>query len=311
MAFTPVTRGVFPIAPTPFLPNGQLDYGSVGSLMDFYLAAQVQGVTVLGFLGEPAKLDAREAETLVKAFAARKEHLELIVGVSAPGFAAMRALAHTAMEAGAAAVMLAPPPSLRTDEQILAYFDNAAEALGPDVPFILQDYPLMLSVVFTPKVIRFLVNAHASCAAFKHEDWPGLEKISALKRFMAEGSMREVPILTGNGGMFLDFEMGRGANGVMTGYAFPEMLCDAVRLAGEGKKDALHTLVDAHLPYMRYEQQPGLGLAVRKYTLALRGALAHETQRPPMTRLSETGRAEAAFLLERLVRTTGLRLRVL
>ena len=66
----------------------------------------------------------------------------------------------------------------------------------------------------------------------KHEDWPGLEKISALRGFQAEGSMRPVSILTGNGGLFLDFEMERGADGAMTGYAFPEMLVDVVRLQG-------------------------------------------------------------------------------
>ncbi len=46
----------------------------------------------------------------------------------------------------------------------------------------------------------------------KHEDWPGLEKISALRirtgRRCAAGL-----ILTGNGGLFLDFEMERGADG--------------------------------------------------------------------------------------------------
>ncbi len=39
MALTPATRGVFPIAPTPFLPNGDLDYASVDRLMDFYLCS--------------------------------------------------------------------------------------------------------------------------------------------------------------------------------------------------------------------------------------------------------------------------------
>ncbi len=69
----------------------------------------------------------------------------------------------------------------------------------------------------------------------KHEDWPGLEKISALRRFQAEGSMRPISILCGNGGLFLDFEVERGADGAMTGYAFPDMLVDVVRLAQGGR----------------------------------------------------------------------------
>ena len=101
----------------------------------------------------------------------------------------------------------------------------------------------------------------------KHEDWPGLEKISALRGFQAEGSMRPISILCGNGGLFLDFEMERGADGAMTGYAFPDMLVDVVRLSRAGERDEAHDLFDAHLPLLRYEQQPGVGLAVRKYVL--------------------------------------------
>ena len=76
--------------------------------------------------------------------------------------------------------------------------------------------------------------------------------------------MRPISILTGNGGLFLDFEMERGADGAMTGYAFPDMLVDVVRLSAAGRRDEAHDLFDAHLPYLRYEQQPGVGLAVRK-----------------------------------------------
>jgi 4-hydroxy-tetrahydrodipicolinate synthase len=80
-------------------------------------------------------------------------------------------------------------------------------------------------------------------------------------------------ILCGNGGLFLDFEMDRGADGAMTGYAFPDMLADLVRHAQAGERDAAHDLFDAHLPLLRYEQQPGLGLAVRKHILVRRGAI--------------------------------------
>jgi 4-hydroxy-tetrahydrodipicolinate synthase len=104
------------------------------------------------------------------------------------------------------------------------------EAIGPDIPFVIQDYPLTFSVIMTPAVIRRIVMDNPSCVMLKHEDWPGLEKISALRRFQAEGSLRPLSILTGNGGLFLDFEMERGADGAMTGYAFPDMLVDVVRL---------------------------------------------------------------------------------
>jgi hypothetical protein len=95
---------------------------------------------------------------------------------------------------------------------------------------VIQDYPLTLSVQMTPNVIRQIVQEHKFCVMLKPEDWPGLEKISALRKFQAEGSLRPISILTGNGGLFLDFDMGRGADGAMTGYAFPELLVDVVNV---------------------------------------------------------------------------------
>jgi 4-hydroxy-tetrahydrodipicolinate synthase len=227
----------------------------------------------------------------------------VVVGVTAPGFAAMRALAREAMDAGAAGVMIAPPNTLRTDDQIAGYYRQAVEAIGTDVPFVIQDYPLTFSVVMTPAVIRRIVQENASCVMLKHEDWPGLDKISALRGFERDGSMRRISILTGNGGLFLDFEMERGADGAMTGYCFPDMLADVVRLSAAGSRDAAHDLFDAHLPLIRYEQQQGVGLAVRKYVLMKRGVIACEAQRRPGAKLAPAARAEVDYLLSRLARS--------
>ncbi len=301
MRLETTARGVFPIAPTPFHGDGRIDFASLDRLMDHYVAIGADGCTILGILGEAPKLDAGEALDLVK-HCVRRAAIPFVVGVSAPGFAAMRALARGAMDAGAAGVMIAPPPSLRTDDQIVTYYAQAVEAIGADVPFVIQDYPLTIGVVMTPSVIRRIVADNPSCVMLKHEDWPGLEKISALRGFEREGGMRRIAILTGNGGLFLDFEMERGADGAMTGYAFPEMLIDVVRLSREGRRDEAHDLFDAHLPLLRYEQQPGVGLAVRKYVLMRRGILGSDAQRKPGSALSATARAEVDYLMARLAR---------
>ena len=298
---TAQASGVFPIAPTAFHADGGVDLESLDRMADFYLACGVSGITVLGQMGEAPKLDAGESLAIARRWIARMP-VPVVVGVTAPGFAAMRALTLEVMAAGAAGVMIAPPNSLRTDEQITGYYAQAVQAIGADVPFVLQDYPLTFSVQMTPGVIRSIVQAHASCVMLKHEDWPGLEKISALRRFEAEGTMRHISILCGNGGLFLDFEGERGADGAMTGYAFPDMLVDMVRHNAAGARDAAHDLFDAHLPLLRYEQQPGIGLAVRKYLLMRRGILSSDAQRKPAAALSSTARAEVDYLLSRLAR---------
>ncbi|MFG1375711.1 dihydrodipicolinate synthase family protein [Xanthobacter autotrophicus] len=300
MRLDATASGLFPIAPTPFTPDGRIDEGSIDTLIARYLAAGATGITVLGIMGEAPKLEPEESLHLTTRFIAGMGDLPVIVGVSAPGFAAMRWLARAAMDRGAAGVMIAPPPSLRTDDQIIGYYRQAVEAIGTDIPFVIQDYPLTLTVQMTPKVIRQIVQDHPSCVMLKHEDWPGLEKISTLRGFQADGSMRPISILTGNGGLFLDFEMERGADGAMTGYAFPEMLADVVRLSRAGRRNEAHDLFDAHLPLLRYEQQQGVGLAVRKYVLMRRGFIASDAQRKPGSALSATARAEVDYLLARL-----------
>jgi 4-hydroxy-tetrahydrodipicolinate synthase len=154
----------------------------------------------------------------------------------------------------------------------------------------------------TPQVIRRIVMDNPSCVMLKHEDWPGLEKISALRAFQKDGSLRPLSILTGNGGLFLDFEMERGADGAMTGYAFPDMLVDVVRMSKAGQRDAAHDLFDAHLPLIRYEQQQGVGLAVRKYVMKRRGMIASDAQRKPASALTAAARGEVDYLLSRLAR---------
>jgi 4-hydroxy-tetrahydrodipicolinate synthase len=286
-------RGVYPIAPTPFLDDGRIDVDSIARLTDFYLGCGATGLTVLGQLGEAPKLEHAESVDVATRMIRRASNLPVIVGVSAPGFAAMRALTREVMDRGAAGVMIAPPNTLRTDDQIVGYYRQASEAIGADVPFVIQDYPLTFSVQMTPGVIRRIHTELPGCSMLKHEDWPGLEKISTLKG---------LPILVGNTGLFLDCEMGRGADGANTGYAFPDMLVDVVRLFGDGRRDEAHDLFDAHLPLLRYEQQPGVGLTVRKYILYRRGLLASAALRAPAAPLTPAARAEVEYLLGRLAR---------
>ncbi len=301
MTFGPSSSGVYAIATTPFHSNGALDTVSVDRLTDFYQESGCSGLTILGIMGEAPKLEPAESRALVKQVVGRTK-LPVIVGVSAPGFAAMRSLARDSMDAGAAGVMIAPTPNLRTDEQITSYFAQAVEAIGEDVPWVLQDYPLTLSVVMSVSVIARIMSDHPSCVMLKHEDWPGLDKISKLRALQAEGALRPFSILCGNGGLFLDFEPERGADGAMTGYAFPDMLVELIDLHRAGKRDEAHDLFDAHLPLIRYEQQQGVGLAVRKYVLWRRGVITSDAQRKPGAPLNAAAKAEVDYLLSRLAR---------
>lgn len=299
------TKGVYPIAATPFTAEGAVDWVSLDRLTEFYHEAGATGMTILGILGEAQKLEPEESREIARRVISRSR-IPVIVGASSPSFAAMRSLAREVMEMGAAGVMLAPASHLRSDEQITGYFDNAVDSIGANVPWVLQDYPLTLSVVMSVPVIGRIMEAHPSCVMLKAEDWPGLEKISAIRSLQAEGALRRFSILTANGGLFLDFEPERGSDGAMTGYAFPDMLVRLDELHRDGRRDEAHDLFDAHLPLIRFEQQPGVGLAVRKYVLMRRGAIACDVQRKPGSKLTPTGRQEVDYLLDRLGRKDPL-----
>lgn len=295
---TEAARGVFVISVTPFADDGGLDLDSLDLVTDRYLEAGADGLTILGMMGEAPKLTHREALEVIGRVTARAGGRPVVVGVSAPGLAALAELGQEAMARGAAGVMVAPPTTLRTDAQILAYYRHACHFLGADIPVVVQDFPLATAVQISDEVLGRIVDELPQVVMLKHEDWPGLAKISKLRAAEAAGR-RRISVLCGNGGVFLPEEVARGADGAMTGFGFPEMLVEVTALAARGDMDRAQDIFDAYLPLVRYEQQPGVGLAVRKYVLARRGWIASAAQRQPGAALDALATAEVERLIDR------------
>src|SRR5271163_3040823 len=113
-------------------------------------------------------------------------------------------------------------------------------------------------------LVNRLFAQHPSLKMFKPEDVPGLRKLSQLRAAEGRGERRRVSILVGNSGMFLPMELRRGADGAMTGVAYPEMLVGVCERFFAGDADGAEDVYDAFLPIVRYENQPGAGLAIRK-----------------------------------------------
>jgi 4-hydroxy-tetrahydrodipicolinate synthase len=294
-------QGVYLITVTPFKDNGELDLPSTDRMVDFCLERGVTGLTVLGIMGEATKLTAEESRLFVRQVLARVQgKVPVVVGASAPGFAPMGELTKSVMDMGAAGVMVAPPATVRTDDQISSYFEMVNETLGPDVPWVLQDHPVSTTVQMSTAVVLKILKNSPRCVMLKHEDWPGLAKLSAICAAMQKGELRKISILTGNGGgLFLPEELVRGANGAMTGFAYPEMMVDVCAAYAAGNADRAFDIFDAYLPLAKYEQQGGIGLAVRKHILAERGAIASAAIRKPGPKLSALDIADIKRLTAR------------
>ena len=297
-------KGVYLITVTPFTDAGALDLPSTDRMVDFCLEAGVTGLTVLGIMGEATKLTAEESRTYVKQVLARVAgRVPVVVGASAAGFAPMKELTQSVMDLGASGVMVAPPPTVKTDDQIVSYFDMVSETLGPDVPWVLQDHPVSTGVQMSASVILRIIKNSPTCVMLKHEDCPGLAKMSAYRASSDKGDAKRISILTGNGGgLFLPEELSRGADGAMTGFAYPEMMVDVVWAHAAGDVERAHDLFDAYLPLSRYEQQAGIGLAVRKHLLAQRGVIASAAIRKPGPKLSSADLADLDRLVKRQTR---------
>ncbi|MCX8997434.1 dihydrodipicolinate synthase family protein [Rhizobiaceae bacterium BDR2-2] len=297
------TRGVYVISVTPFRDDGRLDLQSVESLMQFYLDAGVDGIVILGMMGEAGKLGDEESRIFARTvFEVVDGRVPVAVGVSNAGLGNLVGLAHDVMEMGAAGVMVAPLNSLRTDAQIAAYFTAVCAGLGEDVPVILQDFPLATTVQMSPPLIDRLVEDLPQIAMLKHEDWPGLNKLTALRETEASGRRRRISILTGNGGLHLPQELDRGADGAMTGFCFPEMLVEVCAAHAAGDRDRAEDIFDAYLPLVRHEAQPGLGLAFRKEALHRRGAIASPFVRQPGPKLTRSDMKDMDRLIDRVHR---------
>ena len=174
---------------------------------------------------------------------------------------------------GAAGVMIAPIPGLKTDDQVFAYWEHVLNALGPDIPVSYQDYPQTTTFLSSVSVLNRLIADFPNFVMLKHEEAPGLPKITKLREQSNSGKARRVSILVGNGGLYLPQELRRGADGAMTGFAYPEMLVSVVRKFQAGDVEGAEDLFDAYLPILRHEQQSGFGLAIRKEILRRRGAI--------------------------------------
>jgi 4-hydroxy-tetrahydrodipicolinate synthase len=294
----PTLDGVIPITATPFDARGRVDEDSIATLVDWEARCGVHGLNVLGIMGEAHKLSdperRRVAECFLRAAAGR---LPVVVGVSHGGTPVAAELARAAEAAGAAAVMVAPPPGLRGAEAIVQHYRAVAGAVG--VPVVVQDEPVSTGVLMPPDLLVRIAAEVEGCRYVKLEEPPTPTKVTALRAL--PGGER-LAVFGGLNGMYFLEELARGATGIMTGAAVPDVLVQVHARFRAGDRDGAAALFDRHASYLRYEGQQGIGLALRKEALRLRGAIRHAAVRPPGPALDAVTRAE----LEATLRRAGL-----
>ncbi len=290
-------RGVWSIVPTPFAPDGALDVPSIERLVAFVRATGVDGLTILGVLGEAGRLaDAERSVVVDSVLAAATGSIPVCVGVSHAATDRAVAFARGAEAAGAAAVMLAPPPLPRpSDAAVRRHYLAVAEAIT--LPIVVQDHPASSGVRMSVELLLALADEVRQCRVIKLEDEPTPPKVGAL----VSGSS-DVTVLGGLGAGMLIEELRRGSHGTMTGFGFPEVLVDVVRRWSAGDRDGAASVFDRYATVIRFENQALLNLPIRKHVYQRRGAIAHATVRAP----GSPADAGTIADLDDLLRRTGL-----
>jgi len=295
-------RGFVAIAVTPLTASGDIDYAGFGPLMDFYVNCGAAGVTLLGVMGEAHRMTDADATAVVDAAAeAVAERIPIIVGISDASLQRAATLAAHADTRGSAGVMLRPLAGLQGDGNVVAYFKHVATTLGPEIAICVQDFPKASGVHISVEAWKRIVDSCPSVVMLKHEDEPGLGKLTAIRKAENAG-LRRVPILAGNNGIHLVQELDRGADGAMTGFAFPDALAKVIT-THESERDGAEDLFDRYLPVNRHELR--IGIAMRKEILRRRGALSTARARYPVRPLDAVDHAELDSLLARLESATG------
>jgi 4-hydroxy-tetrahydrodipicolinate synthase len=291
-------HGVCTIALTPFTGEGDLDEESIDSLAGFYLNSGVHGVTILGIMGEAHKLSDAERQAVTERYvSAIGGRVPVVVGCSAVATRIVVERARAAEEAGAAAVMVAPPNNQRSLDLVFEHYRRVAEVVS--VPVVVQDEPVNTGVVMPAPFIARLVDEIEGCRHVKLEEAPTTIKISALLNY----AKTEVGVFGGLGGMYFYEELARGAAGIMTGFAYPHVLVETYRRFVEGEKREAQEYFFRYLPLIRFEAQLGVGgVGIRKEILKLRGVISSSHVRFPAPALDE----ETLRELEDLVEVLGL-----
>jgi 4-hydroxy-tetrahydrodipicolinate synthase len=288
-------EGVFPILATPFNDDESLDLASLERLVRFMVLLGVDGVTVLGVLGESNRMIDAEREQVIATTVAAAGDCPVIVGASHSGTRAATQLAQMAQHLGAAAVMVSPQyEAIPNDQRAFEYFERIAQ--GVSIPLVVQDHPPSSQVHMPVALLLKLVREIPSVACVKAEAAPTLGKISALIAGMKE---RRVPLLTALGALYGGFELERGASGFNTGFAFPEILMTMVAHTRAGRVEEAHAIYQRILPLIVFEQQPGT--AIRKELLRLRGLIAHNRVRHPGASIDAATSEQLQALIARVL----------
>ena len=275
----PRFRGIFPVAPTTFTPEGALDLASQRRCIDFMIDSGVDGICILANFSEQFLLSDDERELLTRVILDHVAgRVPVIVTTSHFSTQVCAERSRRAQDMGAAMVMVMPPyhgATFRVPEaQIHQFYARLSDAL--DIPIMVQDAPAAgtaLSAGFLAQMAREIEHV----CYFKIETAQVAAKLRELIRL--GGDAVEGP-WDGEEGITLLADLDAGATGAMTGGGFADGIRPIIQAHLAGDHDQAFALYQRWLPLINYENRQ-TGFLSAKILMKAGGVIACEDARHP------------------------------
>ncbi|MEK9899775.1 MAG: dihydrodipicolinate synthase family protein [Rhodospirillaceae bacterium] len=288
MSITHTYSGVWPVAPTPFTDDGEIDTEGTARVLDCMIDQGVDGICILANFSEQFLLSDDERDRLTRL---SLEHVagRVPVIVTASHFATdiVVARARQAAELGADIIMLMPPyhgALLRgTPDQIFAQFAAAGDA---GITIMVQDAPLSGTELPVDLLVRMAREIEA-VKCFKIECAQAANKLRAL--IAAGGDAIEGPF-DGEEGITLLADLDAGATGCMTSAMIPDLVRPAIAAHLAGDRDAAKTIYERLLPLINHENRL-CGFRAAKAVMKAGGVIRSDFCRHPIAPLPPEVRA--------------------
>ena len=303
MAETSYT-GVFPIAPTPFTPSGDLDLAGQRRVLDCMIDQGVDGICILANYSEQFLLSDDERATLLDLCLSHVASRVPVI-VTCSHFSTRIAVERSrqAAAAGATMLMLMPPyhgASLRAAEDgILEQFARVAEAAR--LPIMVQDAPLSgvtLSVPFLARLAR-----EVPLVSYFKIEVPGAA--AKLRKLIEAGGAAIKGPFDGEESITLMADLDAGATGTMPSALLPDLIKPVVAHHLAGRRDEAAAAYASILPLINYENRQ-CGLRATKTVMMEGGVIASDAVRHPLEALDPATRA-GLLELARVAKPLALR----
>ena len=277
-------KGMWPVAPTPFHENGEVDYEGMGRVIDCMVDQKVEGICILANYSEQFLISDEEREKLTKLCMKKIDgRVKTIVTVSHFATDIVRPRAELAKSLDADIIMMMPPyhgALLKGNpDQIFEQFNEISKV---GIPIMIQDAPLSGIELSVPLLTK-MINEIEQLTCFKIESTNAASKIRALIKNCS--SRLDAPF-DGEESITLYADLEAGISGSMSSALLPEKIAPVIDHFWNNEKDKSEEIYNNILPLINFENRQ-CGFRATKTVMKEGGVIKSDFCRDPIKPLDQ------------------------